>query len=1532
MSAPPFVPIGPPPLPLGWSEHRGPNGQMYYYNAQTQESTYIRPLPAFPIAQPQPAKKKEKPIAKTPIPGTEWLRVKTTEGNVFYTHKAKKESVWTVPDEIKEALETLEQSEAEEQRLASEKQAEQARRAEQERLLEVERIKAEVQDMVKRKAEDVPLDEVVVSKKARVEEVPDEDADGGEESEESEEEEEWQREAAAQLAAEAEEEKKRQEEEARREKQAAEEEARKAKMAQLDMPARVDLSLEEAKALFKTLLREKDINPLHPWDTSLPLFVSDPRYVLLPSVSSRKEAFDEYCRDRARELRQSTVKKDTEAANPKDAYDKLLKAEVTSTRTSWNDFRRAWKKDRRFYGWGRDDKERERRFRDYIKELGEKKRAAAQKAEADFFSLLREKGSVELDSVWKDVKRKLSSDPRYDAVGSSSLREELFKTFLKALSTSAVPADPAASAEKLSGDAMTVGEVDDDAERERRRREKKERAVREREEKVKAQRGQLEADIGRSRMGLNKEEGEREFRTMLTDAVRDPRMTWDAALPQLKTDPRFTNSPLHVNQQLHLFHDHVGQLRAKHLQSLHALFESYAPSLAALFSTLPLSSLRVSLPVTKLGLDDSALKHEFEVWQRERTTAARKAFDEMLAENAFVEFWGRLGKIGGEGVEGGVKMDDDDLPEDEGEAGGGRVDMKALAKSVDVGEMEKVLKSDKRFIVFDHVPEQRERWLRQHSSPLHLDCLIFWLAMRLFRTLAVTLTLFSSYALADDTAVPKAKHDYQSDVARLRKIVVNSLYSHRDIFLRELVSNANDALEKLRLTALTDKSVLEGAEDLNITIKAVKNEDGPGGRIIITDTGIGMTPEELKTTLGTLAKSGTSDFLAKAETQDSSATGNLIGSFGLGFYSSFLAADRVIVSSVAAKTAKNPEPKQYVFSSSADDSSFEIYEDPRGNTLGRGTELTLVLKDEALEYLNENKLIELVNKHSSFSSTFPIYLLTKQTEEVPDETSAPEDSPKPSSGTDDEDEDSILIEDVDDTKTDTAPKTKKVTVEKWVQLNSQPPLWMRDPKSISDEEYKQFYQATFKDSAEPLAWHHFTGDSSSGVSFRAIIYLPSKLDPQFWQQTSTTSSADNIRLMVKRVFITSDLGAAGLPKWASPVKAVIDADDLELNVSRESLQSNRFLKEAKGIILKRLVQLFTRLADDEPEKFEKEVQSTYGSVLKLGAVEDQKNREKLIPLLRFSTNQRDSASLAEYVENKRHGQKQIFFLAELGKTKEALAKSVFVEKLTARGYEVLLLHEPLDEILVQNIRRYKNIPFQDVAKVGLKFGDEDAAAEEEKKEQIALSYKFRPLLDWLKEEAKDSVRDVVISDRLVSSPCAIVADSQGYTANMEKLMSASNNKFGDDFLAQYAKKQKMLEINPKSPLIVGLLTRVEQLLATKSDGEEDPETEAELKEAASILVDGALVRSGFEVADTNEFFSRVDRVLRRSLGVSETAKTDTTVKPAPPVDPELVEEEPEVPKDTQFNFPSSLKGKVKFDVEEIDDEGNPVVPPVHDEL
>ncbi|KAH8105965.1 heat shock protein Hsp90 [Cristinia sonorae] len=811
--------------------------------------------------------------------------------------------------------------------------------------------------------------------------------------------------------------------------------------------------------------------------------------------------------------------------------------------------------------------------------------------------------------------------------------------------------------------------------------------------------------------------------------------------------------------------------------------------------------------------------------------------------------------------------------------------------------------------------------------------------MRAFTSVLFGITLlatsvFANPDVAGGPSTPKQKYDYQSDVARLRKIVINSLYSHRDVFLRELISNANDALEKLRLTALTEREVLEGAENLNITVKAVKSEDGPG-RIIITDTGIGMTPEELTQNLGTLAKSGTTEFLQKAESStDTSGTGNLIGAFGLGFYSSFLVADHVYVASIAAKSSRNPEPVQHIFSSSADDSSFEVYPDPRGNTLGRGTEITLVLKDDALDYLETFRLTDMINKHSSFSSSFPVYLFTQRLETVPDDeeetatTTASEEVATPSIQSE-SDEDEVVIEEAAEPlqeKTEKNLKTKTVTVDEWVQMNAQAPIWTRDPKSITDEEYEAFYSATWKDHDKPLAWHHFTGDSGSGVSFRAIIYIPSRLDESYWREGLEGSNKD-LRLMVKRTFITNSLGEDALPKWASWVKVVVDAEDLPLNVSRETLQSNKFLKQLKSIIIRRLLQTLTRIQEEDNEKFEK-LQEVYGNVFRLGAVEDVKNRDKLATLCRFPTTQRNSTSLDEYLENKKQGQKQIFYLADMGKSEADLAKSVFVEKLHARGYEVFLFGQPLDEVFVQNLRRWKKVPFQDVAKAGLKFGDEETDPEEEKALQRQLTEEYKPLLDWLRKESTDIVRDVIISNRLVTSSCAIVADAHGYTANIEKMMSANNNPT-KGLMHEFAKKQKILEINPRSPLIEGLLKRVKQL--PTEEEERDLDAEDELKEVTSVLIDGALVRSGFGVNDSNEFFSRVDRILRRSLGVSETAPTDTSVKPAPPIDPELpTEDEPEEDPLRLFK----PREEVKWEVEEIDDEGNPVNPPTshHDEL
>ncbi|KAF8165360.1 Hsp90 protein-domain-containing protein [Crassisporium funariophilum] len=1469
MSALPFAAFSIAPLPSGWTEHLGPGGQPYYHNSQTQESTYIRPLP--PIAA-QPVKKKEKPLIKTPIPGTEWLRVTTTEGNIFYSHKLKKESVWVVPEELKAALETLQAEELRHQATANTNSANTNRQHPSEN----------GQTVSKRKAEDIAhVDELAATKKAKVEE----EEDGDSEEEEEEEEEDWQRDAAEQLAAEATQERERVEMERERENELKLLELQQTSpAAAIIMPQKVDLSIEEGKALFKTLLREKDINPLHPWDISLPKFVSDPRYVLLPSVAARREAFDEYCKERARELRQSTVKKEKEAANPKDEYDKLLKDEIKSTRASWTDFRGTWKKDRRFYGWGRDDREREKRFREFLKDLGEQKRAAAQKAEVYFFALLKESGSVKEGILWKEAKKAICKDPRYEAVGSSSLREELYQTFLKGQGS--LDAKKQDSSDITTQDVNTKGSVGD-------RQERRNKAVKEREDKVKTERRRLDADIEKSKLGIDQEEGERSFRTLLTDAIRDPLVTWESVQRQLKTDPRFTKSALHPKQKLHLFDTHISHLRAKHINVLYNIFEANAPSLATPFSALPLEEILKSPPVIKLGYDIGLLEDEFNKWQRERTSTWRIAFDEMVGENSFIEFWGRLGKIGGEGVNGGVKIDDDDIGEGEGEE---KVDMKALAKTVDIREMEKVLKNDKRYIMFEHVPDQRERWLR-------------------------------------------------SDVARLRKIVINSLYSHQEIFLRELLSNANDALEKLRLTALTDKTVWDGTNPLNITIKADKDEDGKGGRIVIADTGIGMSPEELTANLGTLAKSGTSDFLAKAEGQEVTATGNLIGAFGLGFYSSFLVADRVQVASIPPPSAKNPNPVQHIFSSSADDSTFDVYPDPRGNTLERGTEVTLFLKPDALDYLDEAKLSNLVHKHSAYSSTFPIYLFEKWTEEVPDEsvelpaTELPdEDTPEPSSSSvSAEDDDEATVEDVvkDEENETPPPRMVNVTKEAWSRLNSQPPLWARDPKNITEDEYNSFYTSFFKDFSKPLAWHHFSADAGSGTAFKALLFFPSKLSEDFWQKPLEYVSKD-FKLMVKRVFITSDIGGEGLPKWASWVKVVVDADDLPLNVSREMLQSNRFLKQLRQIIIKRMIQLFQKISEgDDQDKYDK-LQETYGSVLKLAAVEDTKNRDKLAALTRFTTNQRNNTSFDQYLEKRKKGQKQIFYLAEMGKKPEDLAQSVFVEKLDARGYEVLLLTEPLDEILVGNLREWKHIPFQDVAKAGLKFGDEDLDPEEEKEQLKTLNEKFKPLLEWLKKEANDAVRDVVLSNRLVKSPCAIVADAHGYTANVQKMMSASNAKGNrGGLLHEYAMKAKLLEINPRSPLIEGLLRRVMDLPA--DEDERDLEAEEELKEVASILIDGALVRSGFEVPDSNKFFSRVDRVLRRSLGVSETATTDESVKPAPPIDPELPVNEPELPpveddgKPGVF-LPDELKDQIQIDMEEIDEEGNPVVQVEHDEL
>ncbi|KAJ9112177.1 hypothetical protein QFC20_002358 [Naganishia adeliensis] len=744
-----------PPLAPNWSEHRAPNGTPYYYNNVTKQSTYTRPpvpppgvMPPFapgmgvlPIAGAMaPAvaaapKKKEKPKEKIPIPNTTWTKVITTEGNVFYTEKTSKKSSWTIPEDIKEEVEAYEAEQraqrireeeearlkAEEEKAAAERERERIRkeleeerrrkqqeeekkrrafeqeRAENEKKRKAEGADGSGEDEASRPAKVPKLEGEDETQDAAVEEEDDDEGQAG--PEDADDEEAWQRAVAAELAVEHAEQQAIKNAEKKAKKQAEEE----ARVAVFNAPTKVEFTTEEARALFKALLYDKNISHLAPWETSLPHFINDPRYVLLKSMKDRQDVFEEYCREvaRARRLGKSSSSMTTEQQekrDPEKEYRDLLKAEVKSTRMSWDDFKRAWKKDRRFFAFGRDDRQREKAFRAYQKELGERKRADAKRAESDFMELLQEQGNVTADSKWAEVKRPLVRDPRYDAVGSSSLREELFNRYQSNLGASA---------------ALTP---EDEAEK--KAKEKKARAeasLREREQQVKQKQQQMERDLHRSKQGANREEAEREFGSLLVQAIREHNVSWSDALPLLDKDPRFQHPGLSLSDKQRLFHSHLEGIARKRLDALHKLFESHAPKLNTPFEDV-FPEIVNDFAVTRLNLTPEKLEQRFEQWQQVRFQAARKDFEALLRENSFVDFWGRMRN---KHVDEKAYIPENEDEDDEyGAEGGGKANLANMAKSVDLKEMHAVLKNDKRYRQFDHIPTEREQWMRDYLSTL----------------------------------------------------------------------------------------------------------------------------------------------------------------------------------------------------------------------------------------------------------------------------------------------------------------------------------------------------------------------------------------------------------------------------------------------------------------------------------------------------------------------------------------------------------------------------------------------------------------------------------------------------------------------------------------------------------------------------------------------------------------------------------------------------------------------------------------------
>ncbi|XP_034112286.1 endoplasmin [Drosophila albomicans] len=678
------------------------------------------------------------------------------------------------------------------------------------------------------------------------------------------------------------------------------------------------------------------------------------------------------------------------------------------------------------------------------------------------------------------------------------------------------------------------------------------------------------------------------------------------------------------------------------------------------------------------------------------------------------------------------------------------------------------------------------------------------------------------------------KFTFQTEVNRMMKLIINSLYRNKEIFLRELISNASDAIDKIRLLALTDRKELESNPELHIRIKADKENKV----LHILDSGIGMTHQDLINNLGTIAKSGTADFLAKMQDPSKSEgqdLNDMIGQFGVGFYSAFLVADRVVV------TTKHNDDKQYIWESDAN--SFSITEDPRGDTLKRGSIISLYLKDEAQDFLEEDTVRELIRKYSQFIN-FPILMWSSKTvdEEVPvEEEAKPE---KTEDDVEEADEDAKVEEDNEEDK----PKTKKVskTIWDWMLINDSKPIWTRKPAEVTEEEYNAFYKSLTKDSSEPLTQTHFIAEGE--VTFKSLLYIPKVQPSESFNRYGTKS--DNIKLYVRRVFITDEFNDM-MPNYLSFIRGVVDSDDLPLNVSRENLQQHKLIKVIKKKLVRKVLDMIKKINKEEYEKFWKE----FSTNIKLGIMEDPSNRSRLAKLLRFQTsNGKSVTSLAEYVERMKSKQEHIYYIA--GANRAEVEKSPFVERLLSKGYEVLYLVEAVDEYCISALPEFDGKKFQNVAKEGFKLNE----SEKSKEKFETLKNTFEPLVKWLNDVAlKDQISKAQISERLSNSPCALVAGVFGWTGNMERLaMSNAHQKADDPQRSYYLNQKKTLEINPRHPLMRELLRRVE--------ADEADET---AKDMAVMMFRTATLRSGYMLQETSTFADSIEKMMRQTLGVAQ---------------------------------------------------------------